>query len=94
MRLSPNQVHLYISFELVRSLVERLPDPNDRRVWLVQVTADGKHLADQAVEIDVVIRKELRSGIPREDRQALANVLVRLQTNITTALDTEHGQNS
>jgi len=70
-----------------RGLIERLPDPNDRRVWLVQVTADGKDLAARISEIDIVIRRELRSGIPREDRQALANVLVRLQHNITSALD-------
>ncbi len=72
-----------------RGLIERLPDPNDRRVWLVQLTNAGKALAAEAVEIDVVVRKELRSGIPREARQALANVLVRLQHNISNALETE-----
>jgi len=72
-----------------RGLIERRPDPNDRRVWLVQVTGDGKDLAGKAVELDVIIRQELRAGIPREDRQALANVLVRLQHNITNALDIE-----
>ncbi len=77
-----------------RGLIERLPDPNDRRVWLVQLTEDGKTLAAKAVEVDVVVRKELRSGIPREDRQALANVLVRLQQNISAALDPEHDGNS
>ena len=77
-----------------RGLIERLPDPNDRRVWLVQLTKSGKALAAKAVEIDVVVRKELRSGIPREDRQALANVLVRLQQNISAALDPELDGNS
>ena len=72
-----------------RSLVERLPDPNDRRVWLVEVTAQGKELASDAIEIDQVVRKQLRAGIPREDRQALANVIVRLQHNISAALHTE-----
>lgn len=69
-----------------RGALERLPDPNDRRVWLIQVTADGKDLAASAIEIDEVIRKDLRAGIPREDRQALANVLIRLQHNISGAL--------
>ena len=75
-----------------RGLLERLPDPDDRRVWLIKVTKAGAELAAKAVEIDEGVRKELRAGIPREDRQALANVLVRLQHNISTALDTE--QNS
>jgi MarR family transcriptional regulator for hemolysin len=72
-----------------RDLIERLPDPSDRRVWLVQVTSAGTTLADRAIAVDVIIRKQLRSGIPREDRQALANVLVRLQHNISAALETE-----
>ena len=72
-----------------RGLLERLPDPSDRRVWLVKVTADGKDLAAKAIEIDVVVRKQLRSGISREERQALANVLVRLQHNISSELDAE-----
>jgi MarR family transcriptional regulator for hemolysin len=76
-----------------RGLIERLPDPNDRRVWLVQLTSEGTALASSAIEIDVVLRKELRSGIPREDRQALANVLVRLQHNISAALEDELGEN-
>lgn len=69
-----------------RGLIERLPDANDRRVWLVQLTDAGRALAKQAIEIDVVVRQELRAGISRAERQALAKVLVRLQQNISTAL--------
>lgn len=69
-----------------RGLIERLPDSTDRRVWLVKLTPEGKRLAAAAVEIDVVVRKELRAGVSREERQALANVLVRLQQNISQAL--------
>lgn len=69
-----------------KGLIERLPDSNDRRVWLVKLTPEGERLAAAAVEIDVVVRKELRAGVSREERQALANVLVRLQQNISQAL--------
>ena len=72
-----------------RGLIERLPDPDDRRVWLIKATPLGTDLAAEAVALDEGIRKELRAGIPREDRQALANVLVRLQHNISSALETE-----
>jgi len=75
-----------------RGLIERLPDSADRRVWLVQLTPDGKKLAAAAVEIDIVVRRELRAGVSREERQALANVLVRLQENISTALSSEANQ--
>lgn len=69
-----------------RSLVERQPDPDDRRVWRVDLTDDGRVLAKQIVEIDEVLRAELRHGIGREERQALSWVLSRLQQNLQTAI--------
>lgn len=68
-----------------RGLVERTPDLTDRRVWLVALTPAGRELATAAVEIDVGIRGELRRGVSRADRHALATVLVRLQQNISAA---------
>lgn len=65
-------------------LVERLPDPDDRRVWRVAVTDAGRQLADRIAEVDAVLRGELRSGISRADRQTLAGLLVRLQHNLRT----------
>lgn len=65
-----------------RGLVERQNDPEDRRVWLVAITATGKELVAQILEIDRVVRKELRSGISRAERQQLADVIVRLQHNL------------
>ncbi len=69
-----------------RSLVSRQPDAVDRRVWLVAVTPGGSALADQVSRIDEVLRAELRHGISRDDRQALAAVLTRLQANLLQAM--------
>jgi DNA-binding MarR family transcriptional regulator len=63
-------------------LVERRPDPADRRVWLVAITASGLELAGSIADIDRVLRNELRDGISRADRQSLAATLVRLQQNL------------
>jgi DNA-binding MarR family transcriptional regulator len=63
-------------------LVERRPDPADRRVWLVAITDDGARLTRSIADVDQVFRAELRSGISRADRQTLAGLLVRLQQNI------------
>ena len=65
-------------------LVERLPDPDDRRVWLVAVTDAGRELAARVDDVDAVLRAELRAGITRADRQSLAGLLVRLQHNLRT----------
>jgi DNA-binding MarR family transcriptional regulator len=66
--------------------VERQPDPDDRRVWMVAITSAGRELVAQVTEIDRVLRAELRSGISRSERQQLAGVLVRLQRNLDTAI--------
>jgi MarR family transcriptional regulator for hemolysin len=72
-----------------RDLVERHPDPDDRRVWRVDITDGGRTLAKQIVEVDEVLRAELRHGLGREERQALSWVLTRLQVNLQSAINTE-----
>ncbi|MEE9414836.1 MAG: MarR family transcriptional regulator [Acidimicrobiales bacterium] len=65
-----------------RGLVERQPDADDRRVWLVAPTVAGHDLVVKIIEIDTVFRSELRKGISRAERQQLASLLVRLQMNL------------
>ena len=72
-----------------RGFVERKPDPLDRRVWLVDVTASGKDLVEGIYSRDVVLRKELRTGISRDERHQLAEVLVRLGNNLAEILATD-----
>lgn len=66
--------------------IERRPDPDDRRVWLVAATPAGVVKAAEVAELDAVLRSELRSGISRAERQHLAAVLVRLQHNVAAAI--------
>ena len=72
-----------------RELVRRETDPDDRRVWLVEVTIAGKELVEKVYENDQVLRKQLRAGITREERQQLAAVLVRLGNNLASVLAEE-----
>jgi DNA-binding MarR family transcriptional regulator len=69
-----------------RGVVERRPDPDDRRVWLVEITGSGRDLAVAVADVDEVLRAELRHGIGREERQALAWVMTRLQHNLQAAI--------
>jgi len=81
-----------------RGLLERRPDPGDRRVWLVAATDAGRTLVDRFYDVDRALRGELRRGIGRDDRQRLAELLERLDANIdlalaatpATTLDTKH----
>lgn len=68
------------------ALIERLPDPDDRRVWMVAITEAGRRTAREIAEVDAVLRAQLRAGISRAERQQLAAVLVRLQHNLSTAI--------
>jgi DNA-binding MarR family transcriptional regulator len=70
-----------------RGLIERKPDPDDRRVWLVAITEAGRSLAAEVNDVDEVLRAELRHGIGREERQALAWVMQRLQQNLRSAIN-------
>jgi DNA-binding MarR family transcriptional regulator len=68
-----------------RRLVERHPDVIDRRVWRVALSPAGVDVAEQVLAIDEVLRSEMRAGISRAERQALASVMTRLQQNLLRA---------
>lgn len=75
-------------------LIERRPDPDDRRVWMLAITERGRTVATAVCECDAALRDQLRAGISRSERQQLAALLVRLQRNVAAAripADTQRG---
>ena len=75
-----------------RGLVQRVPDPDDRRVWLVENTAAGSEVAGEIVSVDEQLRKRLRVGITRSERQQLADLLLRMSANAVEAVDESKSQ--
>jgi DNA-binding MarR family transcriptional regulator len=71
-----------------RGLVERRRHATDRRVWLVAPTDAARSVVDQIATIDQALRTQLRAGISRAERQALAQTLLRLQANLAAVFDT------
>src|SRR6188472_1549135 len=55
-----------------RGLVERSPDPTDRRGVLVQLTATGKRAVDGAFESLLASERQLLGGLAENDRGRLA----------------------
>jgi len=70
-----------------RDLIERRASPEDRRAWLIALRPEGLRLTSPILEVDTVLRAELRSGISRPERQKLAGLLLRLQENIAGVLE-------
>ena len=63
---------------VTRGLVERSPDPSDRRGVLVRLTARGRQTVDGALA-DLLQREQgLLSGLPRQERRQLVALLRQL----------------
>jgi DNA-binding MarR family transcriptional regulator len=58
-----------------RGLVERLPDPHDRRGVLVRLTPEGKATVDHAFEQLLEAERTFLAGLPDRDRAKLAGLL-------------------
>ena len=61
-----------------RGLVERSPDPHDRRGVLVGLTAPGKRAVDGAFETLLASERELLAELSATERRDLAGLLKRL----------------
>lgn len=61
-----------------RALVERSPDPNDRRGVLVGLTASGKSSVDGAFETLLATERDLLGELSAAERKQLAALLKRL----------------
>jgi DNA-binding MarR family transcriptional regulator len=66
-------------------LIERRPDPNDRRGTLVRLTRRGKNVIDRAVETHVNNEKRLLGGLTTAERRTLDRVLKSLLINLELA---------
>lgn len=58
-----------------RNLVERLPDPKDRRGVLVRLTIEGKSAVDGAFEALLRAEADLLADLPDAERAQLAGLL-------------------
>jgi DNA-binding MarR family transcriptional regulator len=58
-----------------RGLVERLPDPSDRRGVLVRLTPDGRTTVDRAFEKLLEAEQGFLASLPDRDRTRLAGLL-------------------
>ena len=60
------------------SLVERRPDPKDRRARIVVPTDAGRELLARAEEVVLGVEEEILADLNAEERRALRGLLIRL----------------
>ena len=61
-----------------RGLIERRPDPGDRRGVIVRLTSSGKKVVDRAVANHVTVEAELLETLSPQERDVLCRLLRRL----------------
>lgn len=78
LRLDPSQVVSLVDELQSRGLVERRPDPTDRRANVVVATAAGRALAAAAREAARSAEQRVHAQLSRDERAALTDLLRRL----------------
>ena len=66
----------------VDGVLERRPDPDDRRARRLHLTAKAKPLLDEIWRLAALTRAETFAGVARAEREAFMNVLERLDRNL------------
>jgi DNA-binding MarR family transcriptional regulator len=67
-----------------RGLVERRPDPTDRRRLLIVITQDGKAIVDQFLPEVVALQTAALAALTEAQRQQLVELLATVRANMAT----------
>lgn len=68
-------------------LVERKPDPNDRRNNLIFLTKKSESTIDSIIEILFQLRKEFYKGISQKEQDKVQTILKKITDNADNALN-------
>jgi len=72
-----------------RGLIERHPDPSDRRAWLLHLTPAARPKLIQLRGLGDVTRAEALAGVPKADTERLLRTLQALKANLAYACNTQ-----
>jgi len=67
----------------ILELIERRPDPSDRRVWLLHLTPAARPKLSQLRQLGEATRGEALAGVAEADTERLLKTLQALKANLT-----------
>lgn len=65
-----------------QGLVQRMPDPSDRRAKLANITETARPVLDKIVQASAEMRTDMTSGIDDENVEQFRNMLATIRTNL------------
>ncbi|MGI4880352.1 MAG: MarR family winged helix-turn-helix transcriptional regulator [Janthinobacterium lividum] len=75
-------------------LVERRPDPADRRAWRLYLTEAARPLLDQLRAVGDEVVAAALSGVTSEDRAQVTEILTRVRINLSCRSDSARTDNA
>jgi DNA-binding MarR family transcriptional regulator len=66
-----------------RGMVERCPDPADRRIWRLRLTPAAQPMLKKIAKARAELNEILTAGVPQKDLQTLVDCLSQMKTNMT-----------
>jgi DNA-binding MarR family transcriptional regulator len=79
LRIAPRSATEVVDALVAKGLVERSPDPGDRRATLVSLTEHGRELSEEVRRARGVESEKLFGRLTKTDRADLARILRKLQ---------------
>lgn len=93
MAIEPMTLCRYVDRLESNELVERLPDPTDRRAKNVTTTTKGRTLVEEVLIHTRIMMNDIQSGLDDSQRQSLRNALLTIQLNLTGSASFAHEAN-
>lgn len=75
-------------------LIERSPDPADRRAWRLHVTAKAEPLVEKLREIADDLTAEAFAGVNNQDVQTVRRVLAQVRDNVGRSAPIDRASNA
>lgn len=74
-------------------LVERTPDPADRRAWRLQVTAQAQPLIEKLQQLAEQLMAEAFADLNPSELEAMKGTLAKIRQNLCTASSVKRAAN-